>query len=50
MKFLDMRYTIEFANLTSHIGIDNLLNYNYAPMESNLLPMRTFTIGISGQL
>ncbi len=48
MKFLDARLTYELGALSLKLGIDNLLQYNYAPMESNLMPMRTFTLGLQG--
>ena len=50
MKFIDMRTSFEIGNFTLQAGINNLLNYNYSPMESNLMPMRTYTIGLKGEL
>ncbi|MBN2012525.1 TonB-dependent receptor [candidate division KSB1 bacterium] len=50
MKFIDLRLSVDIMNLIFHAGISNLLNYNYAPMESNLMPMRTFTLGLHGRL
>ncbi len=49
MKFLDVRASYDFWHLTVQLGIKNLLQYNYAPMESNLMPMRTFTVGLQGE-
>ena len=49
MKFLDVRASYDFWHLTVQLGINNLLQYNYAPMESNLMPMRTFTVGLQGE-
>jgi outer membrane cobalamin receptor len=49
MKFIDLRLSYEWGPLTGQIGVDNLLQYNYAPMESNLMPMRTFTAGVKGE-
>jgi len=49
MKFLDMRVSYDFWYLTFKLGINNILQYNYAPMESNLMPMRTFTAGLQGE-
>ncbi len=50
MKFIDIRSSYDYKNLTFQIGVNNLLNYNYTPMESNLLPMRTYTVGLKGEL
>ena len=49
MKFLDFRFSYEIRNFHFQIGIHNLFNYNYAPMESNLMPMRTFRFAIQGE-
>jgi outer membrane receptor for ferrienterochelin and colicins len=49
MEFVDLRLSYEWGPLTAQIGVDNLLQYNYAPMESNLMPMRTFTAGVKGE-
>jgi len=49
MKFLDFRSSYDLGFISLQLGINNLLNYNYAPMESNLQPMRTFTIGLQGE-
>jgi len=49
MKFLDGRLLYRIAKLTFQIGVNNLLQYNYAPMESNLMPMRTFMISMLGE-
>ena len=49
MKFVDMRFSWTFKNLKAQVGVQNLLNYNYAPMESNLMPMRTWTAGLKGE-
>ncbi len=48
MKFLDLRLSYQWRYFHFQVGVVNLLQYNYAPMESNLLPMRTFTAAISG--
>jgi len=50
MKFLDIRTSFDFGPVTFQLGINNLLNYNYSPMESNLMPMRTFTAGLKGEI
>ncbi|NQT24362.1 TonB-dependent receptor [candidate division KSB1 bacterium] len=49
MKFLDIRLSYDFWKLKLLTGVNNLLQYNYAPMESNLMPMRTFTFGLQGE-
>jgi outer membrane receptor for ferrienterochelin and colicins len=49
MKFLDIRLSYEVRSLTFQIGVNNLLQYNYAPMESNLMPMRTFVVSVRGE-
>lgn len=49
MKFLDARLSYDFWHLTIQAGVNNLLQYNYAPMESNLMPMRTFTFTLQGE-
>ena len=49
MKFLDARLSYDFWHLTLQAGVNNLLQYNYAPMESNLMPMRTFTFTLQGE-
>ena len=48
MHFLDGRVAWDFWKLTIQGGVQNILNYNYAPMESNLMPMRSFVVGIRG--
>ena len=48
MKFWDLRFAYTWQNLKFQLGINNLLQYNYAPMESNLMPPRTFTAGLQG--
>lgn len=47
MHFVDLRARWERGPLTVQAGIQNLLQYNYAPMESNLMPPRTFTLGLT---
>ncbi len=49
MKFLDYRILHDFGKITFQMGVKNLLQYNYAPMESNLMPMRTFTATLRGE-
>lgn len=49
MKFLDARLSYDLKNLIIQFGVSNLLQYNYAPMESNLMPMRTFTASFQGE-
>ena len=48
MKFVDTRLSWNYKNLTVQFSINNLFNYNYAPMESNLEPMRRFILGLKG--
>jgi outer membrane cobalamin receptor len=48
MKFLDIHLSWDLWKITIQAGIKNLLQYNYAPMESNLMPMRSFTVGLRG--
>ena len=50
MKFFDIRASYTVWELTLQLGINNVFQYNYAPMESNLMPMRTFTAGLKGTL
>ena len=49
MKFLDARIAYEIWKLSFQLGVNNILQYNYAPMESNLMPMRTFTVAVQGE-
>lgn len=49
MKFFDVRASFDIYNFTLQLGINNLLQYNYAPMESNLMPMRTYWAGLKGE-
>lgn len=49
MKFLDARISYDLSNFTLQFGVNNLLQYNYAPMESNLMPMRTLTASIQAE-
>ena len=49
MKFLDARLSYDLKNFIIQFGVSNLLQYNYAPMESNLMPMRTFTASIQAE-
>jgi len=50
MKFFDLRAFYDLGPITLQLGVNNLMQYNYAPMESNLMPPRTFTAGLRGQL
>jgi len=50
MRFVDVRASYDLGAMTLQIGVNNLFQYNYAPMESNLMPMRTFTAGLKGRL
>jgi len=50
MKFYDVRLTYDWRRFSFKLGVNNLLQYNYAPMESNLMPQRTFTVGVQGEL
>lgn len=50
MKFVDVLMSYNFNPITLQIGINNLFNYNYAPMESNLMAPRAFTLGLRGAL
>ncbi len=49
MNFFDFRAFYDFGIITLQLGVNNMLQYNYAPMESNLMPPRTFTAGLKGQ-
>lgn len=48
MKFVDIRFAYTYRSLKFQLGVNNLLQYNYAPMESNLMPPRTVTAGLQG--
>ena len=48
MHFVDVQTSYDFGPVALQFGVNNLFQYNYAPMESNLLPMRTFTAGLKG--
>jgi outer membrane receptor for ferrienterochelin and colicins len=50
MKFIDFRLGYDLGLLSFRVGVSNINQYNYAPMESNLMPMRTFTVGLQGEL
>lgn len=50
MKFMDVQFSYNFKPVTLQVGVNNLFNYNYAPMESNLMAPRTYTIGLRGML
>ncbi len=50
MKFLDGRISYYWRDYSVQLGVYNILQYNYAPMESNLMPMRHFTLGLKGEL
>ena len=50
MKFWDIRMNVMIKKITFKTGIRNLFNYNYAPMESNLIPPRTYIIGLQGEI
>ncbi|MBN2104850.1 TonB-dependent receptor [bacterium] len=50
MKFWDVRLNIKISKLILKTGVRNLFNYNYAPMESNLMPPRTYVIGLQGKI
>ncbi len=49
MKFVDVRIAWSVWKITFQAGVNNLLNYNYASMESNLMPPRTYFVGIRGE-
>jgi len=49
MKFWDVRVSYDWRKFSFKLGVQNLRQYNYAPMESNLMPMRTFTAGVQGE-
>ncbi|MBN1559762.1 hypothetical protein JW998_05900, partial [candidate division KSB1 bacterium] len=49
MNFFDLRAFYDLRFLTLQLGVNNMLQYNYAPMESNLMAPRTFTAGLKGQ-
>lgn len=48
MHFLDVTISLQLRSCRLQAGLRNLLQYNYAPMESNLMPMRTYTFGVYG--
>ena len=48
MHFVDVQSSYDFGPISLVMGVNNLFQYNYAPMESNLMPMRTFTAGLKG--
>lgn len=48
MHFVDVQSSYDFGPISLVLGVNNIFQYNYAPMESNLLPMRTFTAGLKG--
>ncbi|MBN1542121.1 TonB-dependent receptor [candidate division KSB1 bacterium] len=50
MKFVDGRVSWRWKSYSLQLGINNIFQYNYAPMESNLMPMRHVTIGVKGEL
>ena len=50
MHFWDARINYRFSSVTLKLGVKNLLNYNYAPRESDLMPPRTYILGLQGQL
>ncbi len=50
MHFVDARLDVDWRMLTFQLGVTNMMNYNYAPRESNLMPMRAFTLGLRGRL
>ena len=50
MKFWDIRANVQIGKITLKTGIRNLFNYNYAPMESNLMPPRTYVVGLQGEI
>jgi outer membrane receptor for ferrienterochelin and colicins len=50
MKFWEIRMNVQFGKITLKTGVRNLFNYNYAPMESNLMPPRTYVIGLQGEI
>ena len=49
MKFWDVRLSYDWRGLSFKLGALNVGQYNYAPMESNLMPMRTYTVGLQGE-
>ncbi len=48
MHFVDVRAMWDMGPMTLKLGATNIFQYNYAPMESNLMPPRTFTVGLEG--
>jgi iron complex outermembrane receptor protein len=49
MKIIDTRLLYRYSRFAFHFAVNNLLQYNYAPMESNLLPMRHFVLGVKAE-
>ncbi|HPG40447.1 MAG TPA: TonB-dependent receptor [bacterium] len=50
MKFVDLRLDYDWGPLTVQLGVINLFQYNYAPRETDLMPMRTYTVGLKGRI
>jgi len=44
-----VRLSYDWRGLSFKLGALNVGQYNYAPMESNLMPMRTYTVGLQGE-
>ena len=49
MKIVDVRGSYKWRNLTLQLSVNNLLQYNYAPMESNLMAPRNFVLSLKGE-
>ena len=47
MKFWDAGLRLRWRALTLQLFCRNVFNYNYAPMESNLMPPRRWEVGLS---
>jgi outer membrane receptor for ferrienterochelin and colicins len=48
-KVLDSRISYELNNITITANINNLLNYQYAQIERNMMPMRHFVLSVTGR-
>ena len=48
-KIADARLSYDWRNYQLSFDVDNILNYNYVPVERNIAPIRKFMLTLSGK-
>ncbi|MBC8181974.1 TonB-dependent receptor [candidate division KSB1 bacterium] len=48
-KVLDSRISYNYGNITITANLNNMLNYQYAQIERNMMPMRHYVLTVTGR-